>query len=296
MPATGRGLRKKEKTMVHIPVLLQEVIESLSPKPGGFYLDCTVGDGGHSEAILESSAPNGRVVSIDADSQQVEVAKQRLERFGDRVRVLESRFSDIDQVATKVGISDFDGILFDLGYSSRQLHDAKYGLSYADESTLDMRLGTAGQMSAADWLNRANEVEIGDALFLYGDRHSSRSLARKIIAHRRKQMFRQAKDLKAALGIERASELAPIWQTLRIVVNDEYGEISLAIPKAIELLAPGGVLAVITFHSGEDRVVKRLLAASNELVGKQKLILPTFTEIKKNSRARSAKLRVVTKK
>lgn len=282
--------------MQHIPVLLKEVIQALSPKSGGVYLDCTAGDGGHSEALLEASAPDGMVVSIDADSQQVEVSKHRLERFGGRARVLESRFSEIDQFAPKVGVTAFNGILFDLGYSSRQLQDPKYGLSYADDSSLDMRLGTAGQMTAADWLNRANEVEIGDALFLYGDRHSSRSLARKIIAYRRKQMFGQAKDLKLALGIEKASELAPIWQALRIVVNDEYGEISSAIPKAIELLVSGGVLAAITFHSGEDRVVKRLLATSDELVGKQKLVIPTFAEIKKNSRARSAKLRVVTKK
>lgn len=282
--------------MVHIPVLLQEVIESLAPKPGGVYLDCTTGDGGHSEAILEASQPDGKVVSIDADSQQVVVTKQRLERFGHRSQVLVSKFSLIDEVATRVGVTAFDGILFDLGYSSRQLHNPNYGLSYDDDTVLDMRLGTAGGFGAADWLNRANEVEIGDALFLYGDRHSSRRLARKIVNYRRKYRLRLAKDLKIALGIQRVSELAPIWQALRIVVNQEYQEIQSAIPKALNLLVSGGRLAVITFHSGEDRLVKRLIAASNQISGKCKLVAPTFAEIKKNSRARSAKLRVVTKK
>lgn len=283
--------------MVHIPVLLQEVIAAINPKSGGYYLDCTLGDGGHAQAILKASEPDGKLVGIDTDSHQVAVARQRLERFKDRVWLVRSPFSQIDSVVKQLAIASFDGILFDLGYSSRQLSNLDYGLSFDDASPLDMRLSSSQNTTAADWLNRANEVTIADALFRYGNRHASRMLAHKVMAYRQKKQFRDAKDLKEALGMHRPGDLAPIWQAIRIIVNHEYDEIESGIPKAFGLLRSGGVLAVITFHSGEDRLVKNLFRTfKEEWAQKPQLVSPRFEEIKLNSRSRSAKLRVVVKK
>lgn len=281
--------------MEHIPVLKDEVIAAFSPKSDGVYLDCTAGDGGHSKALLEASGPSGKVVALDGDPKQVSIATERLAEFGNRARVVLSPFSDLDAVARDLKITQFDGILFDLGYSSRQLSDSSYGLAFDDDLGLDMRL-RPGQVTAAEWLNRANEVEIGDAFYKFGDRHNSRQLARSVVEFRRKRHFQKAQDLKIALGLDRPGMIAPIWQAIRIVINDEFGEIEAALPKALELLAPGGALAVITFHSGEDRLVKHFFARSREFFeGKPKLILPQYSEIKSNSRSRSAKLRLAFK-
>lgn len=283
--------------MNHIPVLLNEVIAVLKPVSGGVYCDVTVGDGGHTAAILEASGPDGRVVALDADAKQVAVSKERLKEFGTRVSVVHSPFSQIDEVAQNEGVTEFNGILFDLGYSSRQLADPSYGLSFHDDANLSLRLGTAGNVTAADWLNRASEVEIADALYYYGDRRSARSMARSILHFRRKKQFVTARDVKEALGLVRPSDLAPIWQALRIVVNSEYEEIETALPKAWSLLSSGGVLAVITFHSGEDRLVKVFSrSVAGESAQKSRLIVPSYDEIKRNSRSRSAKLRVMIKK
>ncbi len=281
--------------MEHTPVLLHEVIAALQPTSTGCYIDGTLGDGGHAAAILAHSQPNGTLLGLDQDSRQIEVAKSHLQPFGQRATCIESRFSHLQEVAEKHGFTEVDGILLDLGISSRQLADSSYGLSFDDEAPLDMRLSSSLHHSAADYLNRANEVEIADVLYRHGDRHNSRALARKIVQFRRHQQFQQAGDVKRALGLTHPSALAPIFQALRIAVNQEADELSAVLPQALHLLKPGGKLAVITFHSGEDRMVKHFLLTHRSELQRQKLIRPSYEEIKRNSRARSALLRVAIK-
>lgn len=282
--------------MKHIPVLLHEVIEVMQPKSEGLYIDATVGDGGHAYALLEASSPHGRVLGIDQDMRQVAVSQEKLAAYGSRARIMLARFSQLSDIAQAEGFEQVDGVLFDLGISSRQLDDTATGLSFADDSPLTMQLHDGEGRSAADILNRANEREIADILYDYGDRHNSRTLARKIIEFRRKRAFHVARDVKDALGITAPHMLAPIFQALRIAVNEEFAEIDAALPQAISLLKSGGVLAVITFHSGEDRIVKRFLKGHALLQVSKKIIRPSWPEIKQNSRARSAILRWAIKK
>ncbi len=276
--------------MRHIPVLVDEVLEVLAPRPKAVLLDATLGDGGHAQAWLEATQPLGRVWGVEQDYQQLVVAKANLASFGGRVDVSHGRFGDLAKLADSLGLKKFDAALFDLGVSSRQLADLKYGLTFDDAAPLDMRL--AGQTTtAADFLNQTGEKTLADALYRFGDRHDSRRLAQKIVVARRNQPFRVAGDLKRALKICRPNELAPIFQALRIWVNDEAGQLAGALPQAVELLRPGGRLAVISFHSGEDRAVKHFLAAAPEIESPKGVIRPTLDEIRANPRARSAKLR-----
>lgn len=283
--------------MEHVPVLLKEVIQVLQPSADGCYVDATVGDGGHTKALLELSSPDGNVLGLDQDPKQLAVAREKLARFDDRLTLVCSRFSALESVAQTYGFDQVDGILFDFGFSSRQIADPDYGLDYMrDEAKLDMRLSSELTQTAADFLNRANEQEIADVLYLYGDRHDSRTLARKILYFRRKKTFQVARDLKEALNLWKPAFVAPIFQAIRIWVNKEFEEIETALPQAIRLLKPGGVLAIITFHSGEDRLVKRFLKQQHELLQVSKFIEPTYEEIRANSRARSAKLRSAQKR
>ncbi len=287
----------KKEAMNHIPVLLSEVLTVLHPQPGQSYIDGTLGDGGHAAALLEKIQPGGRLLGLDQDPHQLEVARQRLESYGDAVDLVCARFSSLGEVARHRGFEAVDGIVLDLGISSRQLDSPEYGLTFADSAPLDMRLSPELSRTAADFLNHANEITIADTFFSLGDRHNSRTLARKIITYRRKKMFTVARDLKEALNVWQPSALAPIFQALRIWVNQEFEELQTVLPQAISLLKPGGILVVITFHSGEDRIVKRFLLQSRELLEVSKRIIqPEFKEIKQNSRARSAKLRWARKR
>jgi 16S rRNA (cytosine1402-N4)-methyltransferase len=170
-------------------------------------------------------------------------------------------------------------------------------LTFTDDTQLDMRLSPDLTIDAAQILNRNSEKEIADLLYLYGDRHNSRTLARKIIKYRRNKSFRLAQDLKEAIGLWRPQQIAPIFQALRIAVNQEYQELQSALPQAISLLAKDGVLAIISFHSGEDRIVKHILRRYHELIEVNKSIIrPSLREIKQNPRSRSAVLRIAKKR
>lgn len=290
------GINRKA-TMNHIPVFLNEVVAAIKPAPGGKYIDATLGDGGHAAALLQHSDPYGKLLGLDQDMHQIDQAKQTLAQFEGRVTLVNARFSEIEQMARDTGFIQVDGILFDLGISSRQLDDPRYGLTFRDNAPLDMRLSSEREFTAADLLNHRSEREIADLLYLYGDRHDSRSLARKLVDYRKTKPFVTAADIKAALGRNTPGFLAPIFQALRIEVNGEYDEIELALPQALHLLKPGGVLAVISFHSGEDRLVKQFFkdhkAEFSDLV---KITQPSQEEQRANSRSRSAKLRYATKK
>ncbi len=281
--------------MDHTPVLLQEVLAVLPILPTGKYIDVTLGDGGHARAILERSQPNGQLLGLDQDSAQIAIAKQTLAQFGPRAILTCSRFSHLADTAQAHKVAAVDGILFDLGYSSRQLSTERYGLTFDDASPLDMRLSGEARDSAADLLNHANETELADTLYFYGDRHNSRAMARKLMAYRRKHRFTTARDVKEALMLWQPAQLAPIFQALRIWVNNEYEELASGLPQAVELLKPDGVLAIITFHSGEDRIVKQFFQRTPHLRPNKQIIRPSLPEIHQNPRARSAKLRVATK-
>jgi 16S rRNA (cytosine1402-N4)-methyltransferase len=281
--------------MKHSPVLLNEVITALEPQSGSRYIDATLGDGGHANALLEASQPDGKVLGLDQDPQQIMVAKENLAKWGKRITIVESRFSSLKERAVKAGFRHVDGILLDLGISSRQLSVLSYGLSLDDNSNLDMRLTPTLPHSAADLLNHGNETEIADILYEFGDRHNSRTLARKIVSFRRKATFKVAYDLKQAIDVWNPHALAPIFQALRIWVNTEFDELHTVLPQAIDLLTPGGTLAIITFHSGEDRIVKRFLRDRRKLLRVSHVITPSYDEVRKNPRARSAKLRLAQK-
>lgn len=281
--------------MEHIPVLLTEVIAAIEPKDGGRYIDATLGDSGHAKAILTASSPTGKLLGLDQDENQLSIAEAHLQQFKDRVTFRRTNFGHIQSVATEAGFSDVDGILFDLGISSRQLSDAEYGLSFADETVLDMQLSPEAERSAKEIVNGAGRQELADILYKYGDRHDSYRLADRIIAFRRKHPIVTALDLKTALELFRPNQLAPIFQALRIVVNDEYGQIEAALAGAERLLGPGGVLAVISFHSGEDRIVKNFLRNAKSRLKLEPIIVPGRDEQKTNGRSRSAKLRIATR-
>ncbi len=283
--------------MHHIPVLLDEVLRIFNPQQGQSYIDATLGDGGHATALLKRIAPNGRLLGLDQDKNQIAVAAEALRPFGKQAILCQSRFSSLATVAKEAGFDSVDGCLFDFGISSRQLDDSRYGLHFEDTAPLDMRLGDHAYGSAADFLNRANETEIADVLYSRGDRHNSRLLARKIMTYRRKQLFQVAHDVKVALNLWSPAQLAPIFQALRIWVNQEYEEIEAALPQAIAVLRPGGVLVAISFHSGEDRFVKHFLQEHRALLEvNKKIIIPSLEEIRRNPRSRSAKLRFARKK
>jgi 16S rRNA (cytosine1402-N4)-methyltransferase len=291
----------------HVPVLLDEVVAWLQPRAGGRYLDATVGNGGHAAAILGASAPDGRLLGLDADPAAVEVARARLSDFGDRATIVNASFREMDRVVEEQGFGSVDGIVMDLGISSRQLDVGGRGFTFRYDEPLDMRFDPTRGESAADLLNRADEAEIADILYQYGEEYKSRRVARAIVRQRERAPITTTRDLvhavESALGPKRGHThpATKSFQALRIAVNDELGALEQTLPIAASLLAPGGRLAVIAFHSLEDRRVKQLLRAGGtpdaplaELT--RKPIVPSPEEAARNSRARSAKLRIAERK
>jgi 16S rRNA (cytosine1402-N4)-methyltransferase len=291
----------------HVSVLLDEVISWLRPHTGGRYVDATVGNGGHAAAILEASGPAGRLLGLDADPVAVEVARSRLARFGDRAAIVNASFRDMAGAVEKRGFGPVDGIVMDLGISSRQLDVGGRGFSFRHDEPLDMRFDPTRGESAAALLNRADEAEIADILYRFGEEYKSRRVARAIVRQRERAPIATTQDLvhavEYALGPKRGRihPATKSFQALRIAVNDELGALEATLPMAAGLLAPGGRLAVISFHSLEDRRVKQFFraggtdeAALAELT--RKPIVPSAEESARNPRARSAKLRIAERK
>lgn len=301
---------------MHRPVLLQEVIEALRPQPGGYYIDGTVGAGGHATAILQASHPDGQLFGFDQDQSALEIAKSRLAQFGRRVHLFHANFDRLTELAQAHQIPQADGILLDLGLSSMQVDQPERGFSFQVDGPLDMRMNTTTGPTAADLVNRLPENELADLIYRYGEERQSRRVARAIVKARPIQRTVQLAQVVAkAAGYSRQSKIHPAtrtFQALRIAVNDELGALERTLPQAIAWLKPGGRLAVISFHSLEDRIVKQYFKqeaqdclcppeqpvctcrhkATINIITK-KPITPSLGEVDENSRARSAKLRVV---
>ena len=247
----------------HRPVLLAEAISALAPKPDGLYLDGTFGRGGHSRALLARLGPRARLIAIDRDPQAVAAAA---DIDDPRFTIRHARFSDLAQVLDALGVRQVDGMLFDLGVSSPQLETAARGFSFRLDGPLDMRMDPAHGESAAQWLSHAAESEIREVIRDYGEERFAQQIAKAIVAARAVQPLRttgQLADLVGQAVRTREAHQDPAtrtFQALRIFVNQELEDVSLMLPRALERLAPGGRLAVISFHSLEDRIVKRFLA------------------------------------
>jgi len=284
----------------HLPVLFHETLEALQPRPGGVYIDCTVGAGGHAAGILEHSHPDGRLLGIDADPAAIALAHSRLERFS-RSILVQSNFAKLKEIAQAHGFDHADGILLDLGLSSFQLTDRSRGFSFLHgDAPLDMRFDPAGETTAANLVNHLSERDLADILWRYGEERRSRRIARAILAHRPIETAGELADLVAgALGQRgRIHPATRTFQALRIAVNRELQALEEVLPQAVSLLRPSGILAVISFHSLEDRIVKQFLRREATAepptlrLVTRKPIRPTREEIERNRRSRSAKLRV----
>lgn len=299
----------------HVPVLLAEVVQLLQPQPGHLFIDGTVGAGGHAAALLEATAPNGRLLAFDKDPEAIRFARQRLAPFGQRVHLIQTSYAEMGQLAPAQGFEAVDGILLDLGLSSRQLDDSRRGFSFMREGPLDMRFDTGTGPTAADLLNNLSAAELADIFWRYGEERHSRRLAQAIVA-RRQQPFTTTTDLAAFIeaqtrGRQRIHPATRIFQALRIAVNDELADVEKGVETAVSLLKTGGRLAVISFHSLEDRFVKHYFRQQSkdcicppsqpvctcEVQAQlrpitRKVVTAAPEEVAHNPRSRSARLRV----
>ncbi|HEY7358988.1 MAG TPA: 16S rRNA (cytosine(1402)-N(4))-methyltransferase RsmH [Ktedonobacterales bacterium] len=306
-------------TTQHLSVMPAEVLAALRPRAGGRYIDGTAGGGGHTALLLEQSAPDGQVLAIDADPQALARVAERLQAplASGRLTLAQGNFATLQSLAEDAGFRHVDGILLDLGLSSDQLADRERGFSFASDGPLDMRFDPASPMTAADLLNTLSESELADLLWRYGEERRSRQIVRRIIQARTRQPITQTSELArlAAAGVPgHPGGIHPAtrtFQALRIAVNDELKNLADALPQALDLLASGGRLAIISFHSLEDRIVKQFFQAEARNCvcppevpvcvcghrARVRIVTPhplaaSQAEQAQNPRARSAKLRV----
>ena len=301
----------------HIPVLYYETLDNLVKNPDGIYIDCTLGGGSHSEGILERLSDKGLLISIDQDTNAIEYSKKRLEKFGSKWKVFKGNFENIDTIAYMAGVDKVDGILMDIGVSSKQLDDPDRGFSYRYDVKLDMRMNTEQKISAYDVVNTYSEEQLSKIIFEYGEERHARKIAKLIVEERKSFPIEKTSDLITLIKRtypERASKhpAKKTFQAIRIEVNRELEVLENAMSKAVDLLKIGGRLAIITFHSLEDRIVKNkfkdLATACKcpkdipicvcggvkkfEIITK-KPIIPIDDELKNNNRAHSSKLRIL---
>jgi 16S rRNA (cytosine1402-N4)-methyltransferase len=299
---------------VHVPVLLDEVIAGLQPQRGGYFVDCTVGLGGHAAAILEKLSPSGRLLGIDADPEAMKLSQDKLSDYGEAFTLVNDNFVNLEAICKRYHFHPVDGILFDLGVSSLQLDTAERGFSFHLDAPLNMRFDPGQGLTASDIVNSFSEQELAKLIEKYGEERHSRRIARYIVQNRPiATTVELARLVEQALGGKRA-RIHPATRTfmaLRIAVNSELQNLELALKQTINLLRPGGRLTVISYHSLEDRIVKQFMryAASSCLCppgtvicrcGHQptlklisrKVIKPTSLETESNPRSRSAKLRI----
>jgi 16S rRNA (cytosine1402-N4)-methyltransferase len=303
----------------HMPVMVNEVIESLAPAPGSFQIDATVGGGGHAQRILEANSPDGRLLGIDADQAAIARTAHRLAGFGERVVLRRANFEELADLAAGEGFAPADGVLFDLGLSSNQLAAAERGFSFRAEGALDMRFDTSRGVPARSLLGELGESDLADIFRRYGEEPHARRIARAIVAQRQHQPIDTATQLAALVeavapspprGRRRIHPATRVFQALRVAVNRELETLPTALAAAVELLRRDGRLAVISYHSLEDRIVKRFMAAERKgcvcppelpvcICGRSPRLAPVgpqprrpeAAEVAANPRSRSALLR-----
>lgn len=278
----------------HIPVLLTEVIGALACKPGGKYIDGTLGAGGHAGAILKATAPDGKLLGLDGDAEALEIARETLRPFGERAIFVRSNFAQINEVAAVHHFVPADGVLLDLGLSSMQLANPERGFSFLSDS-LDMRMDDRTALTAFEIVNEWDEQELADLIFELGEERVSRKIARWIVANRPIENAKNLADvIERAVG--RHGKIHPAtrtFQALRIAVNHELENLDTVLPQLAEVVGQGGRVAIITFHSLEDRIVKNFFKTNEQWRNLTKHpIKPTYQQTRENARSRSAKLRV----
>ncbi|MBW1988478.1 MAG: 16S rRNA (cytosine(1402)-N(4))-methyltransferase RsmH [Deltaproteobacteria bacterium] len=288
----------------HVPVMLAETLEFLSPKPGHTVCDCTLGGAGHAAAVLERITPGGLLIGLDRDPAAIERGAAALAAFGDSVRLVHANYGQLPGVLESLGVDAVDGLVADLGLSTHQLFESGRGFSFGSDEPLDMRMDpSAGIPTAADLVNAEPEAKLADILYRFGEERRSRAIARRIAAARRKgriETSAQLADIVAGAAGGRRGRIHPATRTfmaLRIAVNAELDHLSAFLDGFYGCLAPRGRAVVIAFHSLEDRLVKRrfreLAATSGARVLTKKVVRPTKEETRENPYARSARLRAV---
>jgi 16S rRNA (cytosine1402-N4)-methyltransferase len=299
---------------MHVPVLYQEVIHFLQPHSNGIYVDGTVGAGGHTKGILEASAPSGRLLGLDLDPQALEVARTNLIAFGDRLTLVNASFTTLREQLGYLGWSSVDGILLDLGFSSIQLESPKRGFSFQIDAPLDMRFDPKSNLRASDLVNGLSEEELANLIHRFGEERDARKIARAIVDSRPLHTTRELAMVisRVAKGVRsRIHPATRTFQALRIAVNKEIEALEVVLPIAVESLKLGGRLAVISFHSLEDRTVKNYFRKESQdcicppeqpvctceheasiQVVTRKPVRPREAEIQANPRSRSARMRV----
>ncbi len=306
----------------HQSVLYKVVLQALRPKQGGLYIDGTLGAGGHAWGILQASSPDGLLLGLDVDPQAINLAKERLAEFGSRVIIVQASYTTLGQQLASLGWTEVSGIVLDLGVSSMQLDTPERGFSFRVDAPLDMRFNPDDTISAADLVNHLGEQELADLIFRYGEDPAARRIARTIVRSRPIHTTHQlAEVVQSAIGMPggpgQKKKLHPAtrtFQALRIAVNHELEALETVLPQAATALAPGGRLAIISFHSLEDRIVKQFFrresqdcicpprqpvctcghrATLSEI--ERRPIQPLSEEVESNPRSRSARLRVAEK-
>ncbi len=305
----------------HEPVLLNEVIQYLAPEPNENFIDCTIGGGGHAKEILKKTAPNGKLLGIDLDPQAISASAENLNEFKARISLVNDNYKNLKQIVYVAGFTQISGILLDLGLSSFELQDSARGFSFKGSAFLDMRFGQTGQ-TAADILNNYKEIDLIKIFKEYGEERYARQIASEIVRQRKINKITKTDQLVAIIENVYKNKPKPrkihvatrVFQALRIEVNDELNNLKKVLPVILPLLNKGGRVAIISFHSLEDRIVKQFLKreakeclcppylpvcqckhhAQLKILTK-KVITPSLAEIKANSKSRSAKLRAAVK-
>src|SRR5512147_2356958 len=301
----------------HQPVLYKEIIHALQPRRGGRYVDGTLGAGGHARGILEASAPDGQLLGLDVDPQALALGRRNLAPYEGRIHLAQASYTSLSTELAQLQWDAVDGIVLDLGASSMQFDTPERGFSFQHDAPLDMRFGPHAVQTAADLVNKYSEQELADLIYQYGEERDSREIARAIVKARPLHTTRELVAVIEAVSPRRGDRVHPAtktFQALRIAVNEELASIEAVLPQAVASLRHGGRLAVISFHSLEDRIVKdffreqskvlknppyeRIYEVERDAVLKEvnrKPITPSEEETKNNPRARSAKLRIVEK-
>jgi 16S rRNA (cytosine1402-N4)-methyltransferase len=301
----------------HQPVLYKEIIHALQPHNGGRYVDGTLGAGGHARGIMEASAPDGQLLGLDVDPQALAIARRNLAPYEQRIHLAQASYTSLATHLAQLQWEAVDGIVLDLGASSMQFDTPERGFSFLHDAPLDMRFGPQALQTAADLVNKSSERGLADLIYQYGEERESRKIARAIVKARPIRTTRELVAAIEAVSPRRGDRVHPAtrtFQALRIAVNEELASIEAVLPQAVAALSAGGRLAVISFHSLEDRIVKDFFREqSRDLVNppyeqiypeerkatlkevNRKPIMPSEDEIKNNPRARSAKLRIAEK-